>query len=287
MKKSWYVVGVVNVVRGFLTRLPRTTIATILFCLAYAPAHAANTPATVFLEDMTWMEVKARIEGGATTVIIPTGGTEQNGPHMITGKHNYIVKHTAGEIAKRLKSTLVAPVMAYVPEGRINPPEGHMKFPGTISLSNETFSLVLQDAAMSLKQNGFTLICFVGDSGGNQSAQKEVAKRLNEMWAGTGVRALHVSDYYADNGQERWVRSVGLDTPTMGAHAGLEDTSELMKVKPAGIRDAMRNAYTERDFATTGSSGDSTKAAAQHGQQLLDLKINAAVNQISRFVRSQ
>lgn len=251
------------------------------------PAHAANTPATYFMEDMTWMEVRARIDGGATTVIIPTGGTEQNGPHMVTGKHNYIVRHTAGEIAKRLGNAVVAPVMAYVPEGRIDPPEGHMKFPGTISLSPETFSLVLQDAAMSLKQNGFTLICFVGDSGGNQAPQKEVAKRLNEMWAGTGVRALHVSDYYDNNGQDKWVQSIGLDVQTPGAHAGLEDTSELMKAKASGVRAGMRNAYTERDYKNTGAMGDSTKSNAQYGQQLLDQKINAAVNQISRYARSK
>lgn len=266
----------------------------LVICLSFIyssfivlPVHAANTPATFFIEDMTWMEVKARINSGATTVIIPTGGTEQNGPHMVTGKHNYIVRHTANEIAKRLGNALVAPVMAYVPEGRIDPPEGHMKFPGTISLSHETFSLVLQDAAMSLKQNGFTLICFLGDSGGNQAAQKEVAKRLNEMWAGSGVRVLHVSDYYSNNGQDKWVQSISLDVQTPSAHAAFEDTSELMKVKAAGVRSGMRNAYTERDYATTGAMGDSTKATAGYGQQLLDHKINAAVNQISRFARTQ
>jgi creatinine amidohydrolase/Fe(II)-dependent formamide hydrolase-like protein len=247
----------------------------------------AATPATVYMEDLTWMEIRERIKDGATIAIIPTGGTEQNGPHMITGKHNYIVRYTAGEIAKKLGNALVAPVMAYVPEGRINPPEGHMNFPGTLSLSNETFSLVLQDAAESLKQNGFTLICFVGDSGGNQQAQKEVAKRLSEMWAGSDARVLNVSDYYDNNGQDKWIQSIGLNVQTPGAHAGLEDTSELMKIKSIGVRANMRGTYTERDYRTTGAMGDATKASAEYGQQLLDQKINAAVNQISKSSRAK
>jgi creatinine amidohydrolase len=258
----------------------------IISSFIFLPVHAA-TPGTVYMEDMTWMEIRDRIQAGATTAIIPTGGTEQNGPHMITGKHNYIVHYTAGEIAKHLGNALVAPVMAYVPEGRIDPPEGHMQFPGTLSLSNETYSLVLQDAAASLKQNGFKLICFIGDSGGNQSAQKEVAARLSEMWAGSGVRVLQVSDYYDNNGQDKWVQSIGLDVQAAGAHAGLEDTSELMKINPAGIRNNLRGAYTERDYKTNGAMGDATKANATYGQQLLDQKINAAVNQISSFARKK
>ena len=71
------------------------------------------------------------IAAGKTTVIVPTGGTEQNGPHIVLGKHNYLVKYKAGEIAKQLGNALVAPVMAYVPEGEITPPTGHMRFAGT------------------------------------------------------------------------------------------------------------------------------------------------------------
>jgi creatinine amidohydrolase/Fe(II)-dependent formamide hydrolase-like protein len=72
----------------------------------------AQTTDTVFLEEMTWMEVRDAVNAGTTTVIIPTGGTEQNGPHMVLGKHNYLVHFKAGEIAKRLGDALVAPVMA-------------------------------------------------------------------------------------------------------------------------------------------------------------------------------
>ncbi len=113
----------------------------IPFILLIPSAHAASPG--VFMEEMTWMEVRDRIKDGATTVIIPTGGTGQEGPQMIMGKHNIVAHYAAGEIAKKLGDTLVAPVVPFVPEGRITPPEGHMQFPGTMSLSGATFAAVL------------------------------------------------------------------------------------------------------------------------------------------------
>src|SRR5262245_46961967 len=99
-----------------------------------ADTVSAQMPDTVFLEQLTWDEVRDSIAAGKTTVIVPTGGTEQNGPHMALGKHNVRVAANADAIARRLGNALVAPVMAYVPEGGIDPPTGHMRFAGTISL---------------------------------------------------------------------------------------------------------------------------------------------------------
>src|SRR5690349_13091399 len=121
---------------------------TAWFCPLAAYAGGANS---VYMEDMTWMEIKSRLQGGATTVIVPIGGVEQNGPQMVTGKHNIIVRFTAGEIAKQLGNAMVATVIPYAPDGRIDPPEGHMQFAGTISLSDATLAAVLEDVAASLK----------------------------------------------------------------------------------------------------------------------------------------
>ena len=49
---------------------------------------AAAQAATVQLEELTWTELRERVAAGATTVLLPIGGTEQNGPHMTLGKHN-------------------------------------------------------------------------------------------------------------------------------------------------------------------------------------------------------
>jgi len=244
-----------------------------------APAHAAGT-SSVYIEDLTWQEMRDRLRGGTTIAIIPTGGTEQNGPHMIIGKHNLIVRYTAGEIARKLGNAVVAPVIAYVPEGRISPPEGHMQFPGTISLTQYTFEALLEDAARSLKQHGFKLICFIGDNGGNQDGQRNVAARLTQEWYSDGVRVLHVGNYYSKNGQDPWVESMGIRIQNPGAHAGFIDTSELMAIHALGVHDELRGVRGDSDYRTTGAMGDSTQASANYGRKLLNLKIEAALEQI-------
>lgn len=242
------------------------------------PAQAAS----VYMEEMTWPEIKTQMENGATTAIIPTGGTEQNGPHMVVGKHNIIVRYTAGEIAKKLGDALVAPVISTVPEGRIEPPEGHMQFPGTLSVSEKTFRLLLEDTARSLKQHGFKKICFIGDHGGSQAMQQNVADDLSDEWEDEGVRVINVSDYYANNGQEAWTKTLGLDIADPGAHAGIMDTSEVMALDKNGVRASLRGAHSEADYKTTGALGDSTHASAEYGKQYLALKVNAAVKQIRK-----
>src|SRR5579862_2958463 len=111
----------------------------LLLCLLIlAPAcAAAQTP--VFLEDLTWTELRDRIHAGTTIILVPIGGTEQNGPHMALGKHNVRARFLAEKIARQLGNALVAPTIAYVPEGSFAPPTGHMRFPGTISITEDAY----------------------------------------------------------------------------------------------------------------------------------------------------
>lgn len=251
----------------------------LLLCLLLVPRFAL-AEGSVYLEDLTWPEVKARVAAGAGTVIIPSGGTEQSGPHMILGKHNRIVAYTSGEIARRLGNALVAPVIAYVPEGEISPPEGHMRFPGTISMSEDHFALLLEDAARSLKQAGFKRICFIGDHGGNQDSQARVAEELSEEWEDEGVVVMQVSDYYAEAAGKAWLKAKYPKIENIDEHGGFMDVSELMAVDAEGIRPELLKHYSPDEAAKTGVMGDPVGANAEDGKKLLEFKINAAVAQI-------
>ena len=160
----------------------------ILAVAALVMAFSQNTltapmPDTVDMADMTWVEVRSAIERGYTVAIVPTGGIEQNGAHMVLGKHDYIVRKAAGRIAQELGRTLVTPVVSFVPEGSYDPPSGNMQFPGTLGVPEPVFAQVLEGIARSLKSAGFKTICFVGDHGGNQASQAAVAAKLNAEWA--------------------------------------------------------------------------------------------------------
>jgi creatinine amidohydrolase/Fe(II)-dependent formamide hydrolase-like protein len=177
------------------------------------------TAHTVWIEEMTWMDVRDALHAGKTTAIIPTGGVEPNGPWLATGKHNYVLRANCEAIARRLGDALCAPIVKLVPEGSIDPPSGHMTSPGTISLRQESFEAMLTDVAHSLKMHGFRNIIFIGDSGGNQSGQRAVADKLNAMWDGTVV--AHVQEYYDYGSVGRYMEFRGF--PEQTANDGLHD----------------------------------------------------------------
>ncbi len=261
--------------------MPRLAILTAALTLVGVTA-LAQTPDTMFLEELTWTEVRDAIAAGTTTVIIPTAGTEQNGPHMVLGKHKFIVNHAVDLIARRLGNALVAPVITYVPEGNLNPPSGHMRYAGTITLPNEVFVQVVEHATRSLAVHGFTDIVLIGDSGGNQGGMEEVAAGLNREWANTQVRVHFVGDYYSNNGVREWLESQGETGDTIGGHAGISDTSQLIHVAPEHIRDERRAPLG--GFDGSGVSGDPTRASAERGQRGIELKVEAALRQIATLM---
>ena len=251
--------------------------AAVLLACALLPGRLwASLPADVEMKDMTWVEVRSALDAGYTTVVVPTGGIEQNGPHMILGKHDYIVAEAARRIAKDVGHTLVAPVVSYVPEGGYNPPTGHMRFPGTMGVPEPVFAGVLEGIARSLKAGGFKLICFIGDHGQSQPAQTEVARRLSAEWAKDGVRVVEVGAYYADKAQVDRLIAQGRSRAEVGQHASVIDTSELMSVDPKGVDLSRYRAALEN----TGVSGDPTTASPELGSSLLAMRIAAAANEI-------
>ena len=254
-------------------------ISTLFFCISLWRFHtSAIAQDSVFLEELTWTEVRDLIENGTSRVLIPTAGTEQNGPHMVLGKHRYIIEHTADLIARELGQTLVAPVMTHVPEGNIDPPSSHMRFPGTISLPNEHFVKVLEYTARSMAAHGFTDILFISDSGSNMRGIAEVTEVLNNEWRGSPARVHDVSDYYANNGFREWLEAEGETPDSIGTHAGITDTSQLLYVNPLHIR-TDKMAY-DGGFENSGVRGDPTRASRSWGQKGIEMKVEAAVRQV-------
>ncbi len=161
------------------------------------PIAAAES---LWAEELTSMEVRDAIRGGTTTIIIATGGVEQNGPFVAGGKHNYVLQTVLPYIARAIGRALIAPIVKFVPEGNIEPkPSGHMEYAGTISLEPATFEALLTDICRSYKTHGFTDIVLIGDSGGNQTGMERVAKALNQKWSGERARVHYLPEYYTED----------------------------------------------------------------------------------------
>ena len=239
----------------------------------------APIPDTIEMADMTWVEVRSAIDHGYTVAIVPSGGIEQNGPHIVLGKHDYIVRKAANRIARDVGHTLVTPVVSFVPEGDYNPPSGNLLYPGTLGIPAPVFAQVLEGIARSLKLAGFKTICFIGDHGLNQAPQAEVAAKLNREWAGQAITVLHVADYYDGKAQIAYLRDKAETMATIGDHAGIIDTSELLEAYPQGV-DLARLAAVPIRSEPTGSSGNPGRSLAAYGTALIDIRIKAAVRQI-------
>jgi creatinine amidohydrolase len=242
-------------------------------------AECAQLPDTVFLEELTWTELRDLVASGKTTILVPIGGTEQNGPHMALGKHNRRVQVLSEKIARALGNALVAPVIAYVPEGQVNPPTEHMRFPGTITVPEDTFEKVLEYAARSFKLAGFRDIVFLGDHGSDQKGEKAVADRLDREWAATGVRVHAIEEYYRAGQAEfaRLLKGKGFGDEEVGTHAGLADTSLMLATDPRLVR-------ADRLRSGEGVQGDPRRSTAELGQLGVDMIVTRTVESVRKAV---
>jgi creatinine amidohydrolase len=266
-----------------IVMMRRLVVSVVLCGAVLGPVPVpAQAPDTVLLEELTWTEVRDALRAGKTTVIVPAGGTEQNGPHMTLGKHNARVRILSEAVARALGDALVAPVIAYVPEGGVTPPTGHMRFPGTITVPEEAFQKVLESAARSFKQHGFRNIVLLGDHGSTQAGQKAVAARLNREWAATAVRVHAIEEYYraAETEVPRQLRARGYPEAEVGRHAGLADTALALALEPRLVRaDRLRPGSRE-----DGVDGDPTRATAELGRPGVELIVSRTVEAVRKSI---
>ncbi len=255
-----------------MTRPVSLRAAAFAALLAAPLAHAAPPAgfAAVDLEAMTSTEIRAAIAHGTTTILVPIGGTEQNGAHMVMGKHNVRAHILADRIAEGLGNAIVAPTIAYVPEGSIHPPAAHMKYVGTISIPDAVFEGLLEATARSFKQHGFKDVVFLGDHGGYQSDLTRVADKLNKEWAKDPSCRAHAPLEYYRITQTAYVEALkahGVGDAEMGSHAGLADTALALAVDPSLVREkALAGPYPA---GVTGNPKRATAALGELGTKLV------------------
>jgi creatinine amidohydrolase len=242
------------------------------------PIDAADS---VWIEELTWLEVRDAIRAGKTTVIVPTGGVEQNGPYLATGKHNYVNRATCEAIARKLGNALCAPNVPFVPEGNYEPATDHMRFPGTISLTESTYRALLTDIAMSLKTSGFAHVILIGDSGGNQAGMKQVAAELSAKWAG-GKTSIHfIPEYYDYPTAYKWAAAnLGWKEVPEGHHDDPTISTIMMTVDPNAVRIKQRIAKNKASINTIPLAP--VPQAVEWGKKLVNYRADVTVAAIKK-----
>jgi creatinine amidohydrolase len=235
---------------------------------------------TVFIEDMTWMEVRDALKAGSTTAIVATGGVEQNGPYLTTGKHNVVLRATTEAIARKMGKALVAPIVAFVPEGGIDPPTSHMKYPGTIGVSEDTFERLLTDICASLQAHGFTRIVLIGDSGGNQKGMKSVATKLDAKWKEKKTRVVFIPEYYDYGGVKKWLDQQGIKQKDEGHHDDFAMTAQMMAVDPTSVR--MKQRIAAGKFSINGVELAPAEKTIEWGKKIIEYRAETTVKAIRK-----
>lgn len=241
-------------------------------------------PATVYIENLTWPEVREAIAAGRTSAIIYTGSTEQNGPHLAIGKHNFVAHYVAGRIAQALGDALVYPTLPFAPTGDPVAKTGHMRFPGSVSLSPDLYRAVVREVGLSAVAAGFRRVYIMGDHGGGQDMLERAAQQLDSEWRGRGIRVQYVRDLYFGEKEtmRAYFKTRGIPE---GRHAGADDTSELMYLDTANrwVRRDRLAGSDGTDESRTGVNGDPTQATPELGRMVVETKVNAAVEAIRRL----
>lgn len=247
-----------------------------------APAFAADN---LLMENMTSYEIRDAIASGKTTVILPSGGTEQNGPNMAIGKHNFRALANAQTIARRLGNALVAEVIVYTPEGTYDPPSGHLRFPGTMGVPEPVYAGVVEGVCRSLKLHGFKNIVLIGDHGSDQDGEKQVADKLNKEWAGSGVRVHAILSYYRGDpeGDAAYMMAHGIKKEEIGNHSDVRDVSQMLAVDPSKVRVDKLEAGNGKN----GVEGDPRHASAEIGRVLINRTIDRTVADIKKSIAAQ
>ena len=253
-------------------------------------------PATVFLGEMTTLEVEAFLQHDST-VIVPTGSTEQHGPHGPLLTDVLIPQEVARRIAPRI-GALVAPPINYA----LSYP--HVGFTGVVHLRIPTFTALVEDLCVSLATVGFRRIVFLNGHYDNTYAIAyacaDVADRMP-----AGVRAFPINYW---DGMSPAEAALFFDQNT-GLHANQAETSAILAIDPKLVDMDLANAemppfpeaanpapvHTAFFFSAPGSVhratrsgtwGDARESSAEFGERYLGVVVESTVRLLGEIDRT-
>ena len=234
----------------------------------------------VWIEELTWMEIRDAMKAGKTTALIVAGSTEQNGPYVPTGKHVFVLRATAEAIARKLGDALIAPAIPFEP-GNFS------TTPGTIQVRESTYDALIEDQAESLKANGFKHIILIGDSGGNQRGLDRVATKLTTAWAGSGTTVHYIKEYY-----DSWTAADGAwaslgipKTMDEGIHDDYSVNSIIATVDPEKIR--LKQRQDAGKASINGQTLLPIETTIANGKKLVEIRASITVDAIKKALAAR
>jgi len=243
--------------------------------------HGYNPPHR-YLPYLSWTQIDELPDRENTVIVLPTGATEQHGPHLPCAVDTVISAGVVGHALARLPEAVPAYAMAPITYGKS---EEHLHFPGTMTLSGETLLATMNEIGESVYRAGFRKLLIVNGHGG-QPQVMEIAARELRLRHGDFIvvpsftwRVPHVAGQYLSEREKK-----------LAMHAGHAETALMLALAPDTVRmdHAVTNyppefpskllspdgrpacAWSARDFGPSGVIGDPLPATAAQGQAILD-----------------
>jgi creatinine amidohydrolase len=254
-------------------------------------------PPTVFLGEMTSPEVEAFLAAGHDIVIVPTGSTEQHGPHGPLLTDVLIPQEVARRVAPQV-GALVAPTINYA----LSYP--HVGFTGVVHIRIPTFMSLIEDLCASFAAIGFRRIVFLNGHYDNTYAIAYACATAADRLP-AGVHAFPVN-YWDGMTAEEAAEFFG---PSAGLHANRGETSAVLAIDPALVDMDRANAemppfpavtnsapvHTAFFFSAPGSVhrashsgtwGDAREATAAFGERYLQVVTAATIRMLDDIDRT-
>lgn len=257
---------------------------------------AANKPRTiegintVWLEELTQPEFRDMMKDGYKTVLIMTGGVEDNDGNLQMNKHNINIKLMGEMIARKMGKTLVAPLVTLEPGNA-----GPNIQPGRAGpmLSQATYVALLYDMGNYLRSMGFTEIYYMGDSGGNLRGMQAAADSLTKVYADSPNKVYfkHIPEFYNHTSVvQPYIQNVlkipegiklGASTGTSGLHEELSIDATMALADPQSIRYDQRVKAGEAEI--NGIKFQSLEWLQDLGRKVAEIRMTTTLNAINAY----
>jgi len=243
--------------------------------------HGYNPPQR-FLPYLSWTEIAELPDKANTVIVLPTGATEQHGPHLPCAVDTVIAAGVVGHALTRLPASVPAYAMAPITYGKS---EEHLHFPGTVTLTGETLLATMNEIGESVYRAGFRKLLIVNGHGGQPQVMEMSARELRLRHGDFIVvpsftwRVPHVAGQFMSDKEKK-----------LAMHAGHAETALMLALAPDTVRmdRAVVNyppvfpssllspdgrpacAWSARDFGPSGIIGDPLPATPEQGLAILD-----------------
>jgi creatinine amidohydrolase len=226
---------------------------------------------------LTWKQVDA-LPRANTLLVLPTAAIEQHGHHLPLATDTLINNFLLGKALAQLAPELSIYALPPVCYGKSNE---HIGFPGTLSVSANTFIAVVRDLGASIAAAGFKKVALYNTHGGNTSLVDVLARDLRAEF---GLRTFSLFGSPGAN-----FDGVSQQERTYGFHAGEIETAYLLHATPTLVHineyttnyiarvdkpeplkpegSSANFAWLTKDIAPSGVLGDPSAATAENGEK--------------------